>query len=69
MNDKAQQKLGNKIKIAREKAGLTQEQVAEKTGITTTYVAMIERGEANLAYDKIRKIFNLLKMKSSELPL
>ena len=69
MDTKTQQKLGNKIKIAREKAKLTQEEVAEKTGITTTYVAMIERGEANLAYDKIRKIFNLLKMKSSDLPL
>lgn len=65
----AQERLGNKFKNAREKLKLTQAEVAEKTGMTENYYAMIERGEVNLTYDKLRKLFNLLKVKASELPL
>lgn len=61
--------LGNKLRQAREKAKLTQVQVAEKTDMAVNYYAMIERGEVNLTYDKLRKLFKLLKIKASELPL
>ncbi len=69
VDKKKQEELGVKIKSAREKLGLTQEEAAKKTSISTTYFAMVERGEANLSYDKIRNILNLLKMKASEIPL
>lgn len=65
----AQKKLGEKLKRAREKANLTQAEVAEETDMTVTYYAMIERGEVNPSYDKLRKLFRLLKINLSELPL
>lgn len=41
----SQAELGKNIKKARNKAGLTQAQVAEKAGIHTNYFARVERGE------------------------
>lgn len=37
--------MGNKIKLARVKAGLTQEQLAEKAGTTKTTIVAVEKGE------------------------
>lgn len=65
----AQKQLGEKLKEAREKMNFTQAEVAEKTDMTVTYYAMIERGEVNLTFDKFRKLFKLLKVKTSEIPL
>jgi len=67
--DKARQQLGKRLKEAREKAKLTQAEVAEKTDMTVNYYAMIERGEVNLTFDKLRKLFKLLRLKPSDLPL
>lgn len=61
--------LGKTLKDAREKAKLTQEEVAEKTDMTTNYYAMIERGEVNPSFEKLRKLFKFLKISSSKLPL
>lgn len=69
MDTKIQKELGNKLKTAREKNDMTQADVAEKTDMTVNYYAMIERGEVNVTYDKLRKILKLLKMNPSELPL
>ena len=68
-NDRARQVLGNKLKKAREKAELTQVEVAAKTDMTDNYYAMIERGEVNPSFDKLRKLFKVLKINPSELPL
>lgn len=65
----AQKQLGEMLKEAREKMDFTQADVAKKTDMTVTYYAMIERGEVNLTYDKFRKLFKLLKIKLSEIPL
>lgn len=37
-------KVGGRIRHARRAAGLTQEQLAEKTGVTQTTISAIERG-------------------------
>lgn len=57
------QDLSKQIKDAREKLGLTQEQVAEKAKMTVNYFAMIERGEVNPSYEKIKNIARVLKLK------
>ncbi len=62
-NDKITKDLSNKLKDAREKSGLTQAEVAEKSGMDVTYYARIERGEINTSYDKLRKIAEVLKTK------
>lgn len=40
--------------------GLTQEKLAEETGISGTYVGQIERGERSLTLDTLIKISNRL---------
>ncbi len=63
----SQEKLGKNIKKARKKAGLTQEQVAEKAGITSNYYSMIERGEVENPGSKVMtEIAKVLKLKSSD---
>lgn len=58
------EQIGRDFKIAREKLGLTQAQVAEKVGIDTNYYARIERGEVNAAVKTLKAIGKLLKLKS-----
>ncbi len=55
--------VGNKIKRAREKAKLTQVEVAEKAGISTNYYACVERGEVNIAAERLQKIGEVLGIK------
>lgn len=54
--------LSKKLTEAREKLGLTQEQVAKKAGMDVTYYARIERGEINTKYDKLKKLSEVLKV-------
>lgn len=39
--------MENKIKISRVEAGLTQQQLAEKTGVTRQTISLIEKGKYN----------------------
>jgi len=56
--------LAKKLSEAREKLGLTQAEVAKRTGMDVTYYARIERGEINTSYAKLKKIYEALKIKS-----
>lgn len=60
MSDNIDKELVEQIKKAREKKGLTQDEVAKKSGMTTTYFAMIERGEVNPSIAKINKILDVV---------
>jgi len=63
----SQKQLGQNIKKARKKAGLTQLDVAEKSAISVNYFARIERGEVNPSMDILEQIAKALKVKSSEI--
>lgn len=56
------------FKEAREKAGLTQAEVAKKAGIHVNYYARVERGEPEARGDIFNKIAKALNLKI-ELPL
>lgn len=58
-------KLGKTLKEAREKLGLTQEQVATKVGKSTNWYARFERGEENALQETRDAIFKVLKIKTS----
>jgi len=62
-SDKARLTFGLQVKTAREKSGLTQVEVAKKAGMTVNYFAMIERGEVNPSFEKIKSIASVLKLK------
>ena len=63
-DDNLRRSLGQKLKLAREKAGLTQAQVADKAGMHVNYYARIERGEENPTYEKLAPIMKVLGIKS-----
>ena len=57
------QKLAKIFSDAREKAGLTQAEVAEKAGIHFNYYARVERGEVTPRVDIVENIAKALKLK------
>lgn len=63
IDTKNKKDAGDKLRVAREELGLTQAEVAKKAKMSINYYAMIERGEVNLTFDKIKNIVNALKLK------
>lgn len=59
--------MGERIAAARKHAGLTQEEVAERLGITQTHVSHIERGRNLPAPDVMRKLPRVLPVDPREL--
>ena len=56
--------LGHELRLLREKAKLTQAEVATKAGISVNYYARIERGEENPTWVKIEHIKKALGIKT-----
>lgn len=52
--------FGNKIKILRKKANLSQEKLALATNIDRTYISDIEKGERNVSIETIEKLAAVL---------
>ena len=54
--------FGLRIRELRKKSKLTQSELAERIGLSTNFIGMVERGERNTSVDKIFKLsraFNL----------
>lgn len=60
-------KLGKEIKKKRRLAALTQEQLAEKTDLSVTYIGMLERGERIPGLETLIKIADALNATTDEL--
>lgn len=52
--------IGKRIKLERNKAELTQADLAEKANITTAFIGQIERGETKLSLETLVNICNVL---------
>ena len=59
--------LGRKIRKERKRIGLTQEEVADKVGISRVYVGYIEQGRHAPSLEVLEKIAKALKVRLSEL--
>ena len=59
--------LGKAIRNQREKLGLTQEQLAEKAEMHTTYVSGVERGIFNISIMKLARIADGLGVRIRDL--
>ncbi len=62
-DEKARKELGNMLKEAREKAKLTQAEVATKSEVSVNYYARVERGGENPTFEILDRIFKTLKIK------
>jgi len=63
MSDDRAKIVGKKFKEAREKLGLTQQDVADKTGLNISHYAKIERGVIKTSFENYEMISKLLKIK------
>ena len=60
-------RFGATVRLHREAAGLSQEQLADRAGLHRTYLGGVERGERNLGLLNIFAIADALKLPASEL--
>jgi len=60
-------KLGETIKAFRQKASLSQEQLADLASLHRTYIGSVERGERNISFENIVQIARALDVKPSDL--
>jgi transcriptional regulator with XRE-family HTH domain len=61
------ERFGFAVKTRREELGLTQEDLAAKTGLHRTYLSDIERGSRNLSLVNIERLAAALTLPLSEL--
>ena len=61
------EKLGNVVRKRRKAAKLTQETLAERIGICTSYMGHIERGTRVLSVDVLHRICTELDVSADEL--
>jgi transcriptional regulator with XRE-family HTH domain len=59
--------LGTALRELRTARGLSQERLAQNSGMDRTYVGGIERGERNPAYANVRRLAAALEVPASEL--
>ena len=64
---KRDHKLGRKIQKVRKEKGFTQEQLAEKAGVSTTWIGYIETGFKRPNLKLIYKIANILGVKVKDI--
>jgi transcriptional regulator with XRE-family HTH domain len=59
--------IGKKVKKRRASLGLTQEELAEKVGISRAYMGFVEQGRNVPTLETLEKIAKALKVKIAEL--
>lgn len=65
--DKAIVQFGEKVKAARKKKNISQEELASIANLHRTYIGMIERGEKNITLINIIKLARALDVSASQL--
>jgi len=66
-NAKLPKVLGKKVQKLRIKSGYTQEELAEKIGISRAYMGFIEQGRYSPSLEVLEKLARALKVKLSDL--
>ena len=58
--------VGQRIRSYRQKANMTQEELAERAELHYTYIGQVERGEKNLTLSSLEKILDALDLSFSD---
>ena len=66
-DNNTRRQIANNLKKARLKRGLTQSELADKSGISTNYYARVERAEVSPSLDIFERLIKALKVTSSEI--
>lgn len=69
MNKEDNMEMGNRLRIARETAGFTQEYLAELVDVSVQYMSDLERGKVGTSLPTFRKLCNSLNVSSDYLLL
>lgn len=64
---KLRNSVGERIRAIRKAKGLTQQQLAELSGLDDAYIGSLERGERNFSIDTLEKIVTGLKISPYEI--
>jgi len=67
MKEKILKQFGQKVRSERIRQGLSQEELAERSGVHRTYIGMIERAEKNITLLNIYKISKALGLNIRDL--
>lgn len=59
--------FGNHLRSLRTKAGMTQEELADKSGIHVTYLSGVERGLRNPSIRNVRRLAQALELPTKQL--
>jgi transcriptional regulator with XRE-family HTH domain len=60
-------RVGRVIRKYRESIGLSQEELAERSGLHRTYISLVERGRRNITVDALTQIAEALEVYPSKL--
>jgi transcriptional regulator with XRE-family HTH domain len=58
--DAGRRAFGERVRVLRAAAGLSQEQLAERSGLHRTYVSSLERGQRNVGLENILRLATAL---------
>jgi transcriptional regulator with XRE-family HTH domain len=61
------EKFGIKLKTLRKEKGLSQEELAERSGLNRPYISGIEQGKRNVSLEVIEKLAGALGVEIQEL--
>lgn len=67
ITEKTRKRLGKKIQKLRKDVDITQEELADKLGISRTHMGHIEQGRKSPSLELMERISRVLKVKLSEL--
>ena len=61
------ERMATRLRLLRERRGLTQEQLAEKSGVSRTYLARLETGRQDPTLSTLEKLAKALGVKVGRL--
>ena len=59
--------VGRAIRERREASGLSQEELADRSGLHRTYISLVERAQRNISVDALSEIASALSLRPSQL--